>query len=146
MREAATARGISRNAAGITLCSSVGAWIGAGRATGVDQQLRAIPGAERRKRFLARLDDPDKNWKFSVKDARERKLWEEYQAAYEDMIQHTATEHAPWFVVPADHKWFTRAVVAAAVATALEDFDLKFPSVGPAKRKELKTARRALSA
>jgi PPK2 family polyphosphate:nucleotide phosphotransferase len=100
---------------------------------------------EQRKRFLARLDEPEKNWKFSVKDAEERKFWGKYQDAYEDMIRHTATPHAPWYVVPADNKWFTRVVVAAAVATALDDLELKFPTVSAAKKKELAKVRAALA-
>ena len=100
---------------------------------------------EQRRRFLARLDEPEKNWKFSVNDAKERSLWGKYQHAYEDMIRNTATKHAPWYVVPADHKWFTRVVVAAAIASALDDLDLKFPTVSAAKKKELAKARAALT-
>jgi PPK2 family polyphosphate:nucleotide phosphotransferase len=99
---------------------------------------------EQRRRFLRRLDEPEKNWKFSVKDARERIHWKEYQKAYEDMIRHTAADHAPWYVVPADHKWFTRVVVAAAIAVALDDLNLKFPKVGASQRKELQAAREVL--
>ena len=82
---------------------------------------------EQQKRLLARLDDPHKNWKVSVADAREREFWDDYLAAYEQMIRHTSREQAPWFVVPADNKWFTRLVVAAAVIDALEDMQLAFP-------------------
>ena len=99
---------------------------------------------EQRKRFLERLDDPDKNWKFSVGDAKERGFWGDYQQAYEDMIRATATKHAPWYVVPADNKWFTRVVVAAAIIDGLGSLDLKFPEVHEEKKKELAAARRAL--
>jgi PPK2 family polyphosphate:nucleotide phosphotransferase len=99
---------------------------------------------EQKKRFLERLDDPDKNWKFSVADARERTHWDEYMAAYEDMIRNTASDHAPWFVVPADSKWFTRAVVAAAIIEGLASLGLAYPRVGDAKRAELIEARAAL--
>jgi polyphosphate kinase 2 (PPK2 family) len=93
---------------------------------------------EQKKRFLERLDRPEKNWKFSAADLKERALWNEYQDAYEEMIRHTATDYAPWYVVPADHKWFTRMVVAAAVVDALEELDLKYPVVDAHKREELK--------
>jgi PPK2 family polyphosphate:nucleotide phosphotransferase len=99
---------------------------------------------EQKKRFLERLDNPDKNWKFSMADAKERGHWDEYQEAYEDMIRATATKDAPWYVVPADNKWFTRVVVAAAIIDALGSLDLKFPEVDDAKKKELAAARVAL--
>jgi PPK2 family polyphosphate:nucleotide phosphotransferase len=99
---------------------------------------------EQKKRFLDRLEKPDKNWKFSASDATERERWNEYMTAYEEMIQHTATPHAPWYVVPADKKWYTRLVVAAAVIHALDDLNLHYPVVDAAKRKELKSARVAL--
>jgi PPK2 family polyphosphate:nucleotide phosphotransferase len=99
---------------------------------------------EQKKRFLERLKDPDKNWKFSVSDALERQHWEKYMRAYEDMIRNTSTKHAPWFVVPADHKWFSRLVVAEAIIDAMEGLDLAYPKVDAAKRKELKEARAAL--
>ena len=99
---------------------------------------------EQKKRFLERLDDPGKNWKFSVSDALERKHWGEYMRAYEDMIRNTSTKRAPWYVVPADHKWFARLVVAEAVVDALECLDLSFPKIDAKKRKELKDARVAL--
>jgi len=101
---------------------------------------------EQKKRFLARLDNPEKNWKFSASDLKERAFWDDYQEAYEDMIRHTATEDAPWYVVPADNKWFTRVVVAAAVVSTLGSLDLAYPKVGPEKLKELAAARRALLA
>jgi PPK2 family polyphosphate:nucleotide phosphotransferase len=100
---------------------------------------------EQRKRFLARLDDSQKNWKFSAGDAAERNHWREYMDAYEDMIRHTATDVAPWYVVPADNKWFTRMVVAAAVIDALDSLDLRYPKVGEEKLKELAAARKSLS-
>jgi PPK2 family polyphosphate:nucleotide phosphotransferase len=101
---------------------------------------------EQKKRFLARLENPEKNWKFSASDLKEREYWDDYQDAYEDMIRHTATEDAPWYVVPADNKWFTRVVVAAAVVSTLGSLDLAYPKVGPEKLKELAAARRALLA
>jgi PPK2 family polyphosphate:nucleotide phosphotransferase len=97
-----------------------------------------------RQRFLSRLELPAKNWKFSIADAKERGHWKEYMDAYEDMIRHTSSEYAPWYVVPADHKWFTRLVVAAAIVDALEELHLAFPSIDRAKRKELAAVRRAL--
>ena len=101
---------------------------------------------EQKKRFLARLDNPEKNWKFSASDLKERTFWDDYQDAYEDMIRHTATEDAPWYVVPADNKWFTRVVVAAAVVSTMGSLDLAYPKVSPEKLKELAAARRALLA
>ena len=99
---------------------------------------------EQKKRFMSRLDEPSKNWKFSAADIAERERWSDYMAAYEEMIQHTATPHAPWYVVPADKKWYTRLVVSAAIIDALEDLNLRYPVVGAAQRKELKAARIAL--
>jgi len=99
---------------------------------------------EQKKRFLERLDNPDKNWKFSMADARERERWDDYMAAYEEMIRHTASTHAPWYVVPADDKWFTRLVVAAAIIEALDDMNLAYPKVDDEKRKELEAARSML--
>ena len=101
---------------------------------------------EQKKRFLERLDRPDKHWKFSGSDAAERQHWKAYMKAYEEMVRHTATPEAPWFVVPADNKWFTRVVVAAAVIDALASLDLHYPKVGKAKLKELAAARAALMA
>ena len=91
-----------------------------------------------RERFLERLERKEKNWKFSMADAKERNFWNDYQNAYEDMIQHTASDDAPWYVVPADHKWFTRLVVAGAIIDALEDLDLEYPKVDERKREELR--------
>ena len=99
---------------------------------------------EQKRRFLERLETPSKNWKFSAGDVREREHWREYMAAYEDMIRHTATPGAPWFVVPADHKWFTRLVVAAAIADTMKGLDLAFPAVDRHKKKELAAAEAAL--
>ena len=99
---------------------------------------------EQRRRFLARLDEPAKNWKFSLADVKERAHWKAYMRAYEDTIRNTSTDDAPWYVVPADHKWFTRLVVAAAVVDALEDMKLAYPKVDRAKRKELTAVRAAL--
>jgi len=99
---------------------------------------------EQKKRFLARIDDPAKNWKFSAADVKERSHWDEYMSAYEDMVQHTATSYAPWYVVPADHKWFTRLVVASAVIDALSSLKLAYPELGPEQQAALLQARQAL--
>ena len=101
---------------------------------------------EQKKRFLARIDNPDKNWKFSISDAKERSYWKDYMNAYEEMIQNTATKDAPWYVVPADNKWFTRLVVAAAVIDALDSLDLVYPKVGEKKLEELEEAKKVLLA
>ncbi len=101
---------------------------------------------EQRQRFLSRLHVADKNWKFSLADTKERNRWDDYQTAYEEAIQHTATPHAPWFVVPADHKWFTRLVVAGAVIDALEELELAYPKVDANKRAELKLVQAELEA
>ena len=101
---------------------------------------------EQKQRFLERLERPQKNWKFSASDVREREYWDDYMNAYEDMIVHTATKHAPWYVVPADNKWFTRVIVAAAIVETLQDLKLQYPKVDAAKRKELKAAEAALLA
>lgn len=100
---------------------------------------------EQKKRFLERIDNPEKNWKFSVSDAKERNYWDKYMEAYEDMICHTATKTAPWYVVPADNKWFTRVIVAAAVIDLLGSLDLRYPKVSEEKLKELAAAKEALS-
>ncbi len=101
---------------------------------------------EQRKRFLERLDEPEKNWKFSANDVRERKFWHDYMRAYEDMIRNTASKHAPWYVVPADDKWYTRLVVAAAIVETMEELNLGYPKVTAATRKELQLARAELEA
>ncbi len=99
---------------------------------------------EQKKRFLERLDRPEKNWKFSANDARERGFWKDYMRAYEDAIRETAHDCAPWYVVPADNKWFTRVIVAAAIIDTLAGLDLQYPQVSKAKRKELAEVRRTL--
>ncbi|MCU0724656.1 MAG: polyphosphate kinase 2 family protein [Planctomycetes bacterium] len=99
---------------------------------------------EQKKRFLERIELPEKNWKFSLADAKERQRWDDYQRAYEEMIRNTATPWAPWYVVPADHKWFSRIVVASAICEALEEMDLAYPNVGPEKICELGAARASL--
>ena len=100
---------------------------------------------EQKRRFLERLDQPEKNWKFSAADVREREFWDDYQQAYEDAIRNTASEHAPWYVVPADHKWFTRLVVAQVIVDVLKKMDLKYPKVSGAQKKELAEARQQLA-
>jgi PPK2 family polyphosphate:nucleotide phosphotransferase len=100
---------------------------------------------EQRKRFLERLDEPDKRWKFSMGDVEERKLWPKYMAAYEEAIRETSRKDAPWYVVPADNKWFTRMVVAAALVDAMEGLDLEYPKVEGRALKELDKARKALA-
>ena len=99
---------------------------------------------EQKKRFLERLEDPKKNWKFSMADVQERAFWKDYQEAYEEMIQHTATKHAPWYVIPADNKWFTRLGVASAIIESLDGLDLSFPEVDEEKKKELQAVRASL--
>jgi PPK2 family polyphosphate:nucleotide phosphotransferase len=96
---------------------------------------------EQKRRFLERIEDSAKNWKFSSNDAKERDFWDDYMEAYEDMIRHTATKEAPWYVIPADNKWFTRVVVAAAVIDAMNDLKLAYPKVDDEKLKELATAK-----
>src|SRR5215831_15761074 len=100
---------------------------------------------EQKKRFLKRLDTPEKNWKFSASDVHERQFWSDYQRAYQEAIRATASKHAPWFVVPADNKWFTRLVVAAAIVEAVEQLDLTYPKVDAAKKKGLAKVRAALA-
>jgi PPK2 family polyphosphate:nucleotide phosphotransferase len=99
---------------------------------------------EQKRRFLARLDQPEKNWKFSAADIHERKYWDAYQDAYEEMIANTAADCAPWYVVPADNKWYSRIVVSAVIIDALEELNLAYPKVDAAKRKELEGAKKAL--
>jgi PPK2 family polyphosphate:nucleotide phosphotransferase len=99
---------------------------------------------EQERRFLARLEEPEKNWKFSASDIREREFWNEYQHAYEDMIRCTSSKHAPWYVVPADHKWFTRLVVSAVIVHTLESLKLSYPKVDAEKRKEVEAAKKLL--
>jgi PPK2 family polyphosphate:nucleotide phosphotransferase len=100
---------------------------------------------EQKKRFMDRLEEPEKNWKFSASDVKEREFWSDYMHAFEEAIGATASKHAPWFVVPADNKWFTRLVVAAAIVEAMENLGLAYQKVDAAKKKELAAARAALS-
>ena len=104
-----------------------------------------VSRGEQKRRFLDRLDQPEKNWKFSAADVKERGHWNDYMNAYTEAIRATATKHAPWFVVPADNKWYTRLVVAAAVVDALERLDLDYPKLDAAERRELASARAALA-
>jgi len=99
---------------------------------------------EQRKRFMERLDDPEKNWKFSLRDVLEREHWDDYLRAYEEAIGATSTEWAPWYVVPADHKWFTRLVVAQIVVSTLQELDLQYPPADAARKQEIAKARKAL--
>jgi PPK2 family polyphosphate:nucleotide phosphotransferase len=99
---------------------------------------------EQKKRFMERLDRPEKNWKFSAADAGQREYWRAYMDSFEQMIRNTATDYAPWYVIPADNKWFTRLAVSDAIIDAMEDLDLKFPKIDDAKKKELASARRLL--
>jgi PPK2 family polyphosphate:nucleotide phosphotransferase len=103
-----------------------------------------VSNKEQKKRFLERIEEPEKNWKFSANDAKERQYWDDYMEAYEDMIKNTATKTAPWYVVPADNKWFTRVIVAAAVIEGLDSLDLKYPEVSDSKLKALAVAKKAL--
>jgi PPK2 family polyphosphate:nucleotide phosphotransferase len=103
-----------------------------------------VSRAEQKRRFLRRLDLRSKNWKFSTADAKEREHWRDYMHAYEQMIRHTSSDYAPWYVVPANHKWFTRMVVVSAVIDALEEMQLAFPKIGRDKRKELVAVRKTL--
>jgi len=100
---------------------------------------------EQKNRFMERLDKPKKNWKFSASDVQERRFWSDYMSAFEEAIRATASENAPWYVVPADNKWFTRLLVAAAIVTAVEELDLTFPKVDEKKKKELAAARAELA-
>jgi PPK2 family polyphosphate:nucleotide phosphotransferase len=103
-----------------------------------------ISKEEQRKRFLARLDESHKNWKFSPGDVKEREYWDDYQDAYEKMIRNTATEHAPWIVVPADNKWFSRLLVVASINDLLQSLDLEYPKLGADEQQEMKKARKLL--
>jgi PPK2 family polyphosphate:nucleotide phosphotransferase len=99
---------------------------------------------EQKRRFLERLETPDKNWKFSAADIKERQCWDDYMNAYEEMIAETSTRESPWYVVPADNKWYTRLVVAAAIVDTLKDLKLKYPTVDPDKRRQLAAAKAEL--
>jgi PPK2 family polyphosphate:nucleotide phosphotransferase len=103
-----------------------------------------VSKSEQRRRFLARIDEPSKNWKFSLADVAERERWDDYMDAYEKMIRRTSTPHAPWHVIPADNKWFTRLAVAATIVTAVEALDPKFPEFDDGRKAELEEARRRL--
>jgi PPK2 family polyphosphate:nucleotide phosphotransferase len=105
-----------------------------------------ISKEEQKKRFLERLEDSKKNWKFSMDDIKERKFWDDYQQAYEEMVQNTATKRAPWYVIPADNKWYARLVIASVIIEALNGLDLQFPDVDKQKKKELQEIREALLA
>jgi PPK2 family polyphosphate:nucleotide phosphotransferase len=105
-----------------------------------------ISKEEQRQRFLKRLEQPEKRWKFALADVDERQRWSDYMRAYEDMIRHTSAPHAPWIVVPADKKWYARCVVAAAIEEGLESLKLEFPRIDAGKRRELKRVREALEA
>ena len=101
---------------------------------------------EQKKRFLSRIDEPKKNWKFSPADYLERAHWDDYQHAFEDMLNHTSTEEAPWFVIPADNKWFARLAISEAICTVLDNLDLKYPTVDKARKEELLKIRAELEA
>jgi polyphosphate kinase 2 (PPK2 family) len=103
-----------------------------------------ISKEEQRKRFLDRLEEPSKNWKFSMADIAERALWPRYMAAYQDLVRHTSTALAPWYVVPADHKWFARVVIGSAIVSTLESLNLRFPRTDKASLEEFKQVREAL--
>jgi polyphosphate kinase 2 (PPK2 family) len=103
-----------------------------------------VSRGEQRRRFLARLDDPAKNWKFSIGDVDERLRWKKYMQAYEEAIRATSSKESPWYVIPADHKWFTRIAVAQVIIDTLESLDLHFPPIDARKRRELNLARRRL--
>jgi PPK2 family polyphosphate:nucleotide phosphotransferase len=103
-----------------------------------------ISKKEQKKRFLDRLNNPEKNWKFSASDTRERQCWDDYMDAYQEMIAATSSKHAPWYVVPADNKWYTRLVVAAAIVDALEELRLSYPKISAEQRKQLAAARKEL--
>ena len=105
-----------------------------------------ISPEEQKERLLARLDEPDKRWKFNPRDVEERALWPAYQAAYEEMLSRTSEAYAPWYIIPADHKWFSRLAVAAITVQAIDDLKLSFPKVSPDKKRELQEVRKALAA
>jgi PPK2 family polyphosphate:nucleotide phosphotransferase len=108
--------------------------------------LLNISREEQRRRFMKRLDRPDKNWKFSAADVRERQYWDDYQVAFSEMLSHTSTAWAPWYVVPADHKWFARICASAIIVNALIEIDPHYPKVGKDVRRELAAARKTLDA
>ena len=116
-----------------------------GQGTRILKFFLYVSREEQKKRFMERLDEPEKNWKFSASDVKERKFWSDYMHAFEEAIRATASKHAPWFVVPADNKWFTRLLVAAAIVDAVENLGLAYPKVDAAKAKEVAAVRAALS-
>jgi PPK2 family polyphosphate:nucleotide phosphotransferase len=118
----------------------------AGQGIRVVKLFLNVSKEEQRRRFLRRIDHPEKNWKFCASDVRERRYWDDYQRAYSAMLSHTSTEWAPWHVLPADHKWFTRLCAAAVIAQTLIDIDPRYPHPDPAGRPELEQARRELEA
>jgi PPK2 family polyphosphate:nucleotide phosphotransferase len=99
---------------------------------------------EQKRRFLERIDHPEKNWKFSVGDVKERALWKDYRRAYDDVFTHTSTDHAPWYIVPADNKWFMRVAVAEIINFRLKELDLQYPKVEKSRKKELLEAKKLL--
>ncbi|OKO84165.1 polyphosphate kinase 2 family protein [Bradyrhizobium sp. AS23.2] len=103
-----------------------------------------VSKGEQRERFLDRLETPSKQWKFSMDDIKERALWPRYQAVYQDIVRHTSTPHAPWYIVPADHKWFARVVIGSVINAALEKLDLRFPRADKASLEEFNEVRKAL--
>ena len=104
-----------------------------------------ISKEEQRKRLLARINTPDKQWKFSFRDPKERLYWDDYVECYEDTFNHTSTEHAPWYIIPADHKWFTRTAVADVIVETLKSMDLKYPVLSKAERKQLLEGKKLLT-
>jgi polyphosphate kinase 2 (PPK2 family) len=101
---------------------------------------------EQKRRFLERIERPEKNWKLSPNDVKEREYWDDYQAAYEDAINHTSTQHSPWYVIPSDHKWFARIAIADVIASTLKRLKLKYPQVSDAQRQSLVEAKASLLA
>jgi polyphosphate kinase 2 (PPK2 family) len=101
---------------------------------------------EQRRRLLARIEMPEKNWKFSLSDVKERSYWDDYMNAYEDALNHTSTEWAPWYIVPANHKWFTRTVVADVIVAKLKSLKLSYPQLSAADRRRLLKAKKLLEA
>jgi polyphosphate kinase 2 (PPK2 family) len=99
-----------------------------------------------RKRFLERIDSPEKNWKFSASDLQERRFWDDYMNAYEEVFNHTSTEFAPWYIVPADRKWFTRLIVADIICQKLQELNLQYPKISEEYKRKLSEAKRALEA
>jgi polyphosphate kinase 2 (PPK2 family) len=104
-----------------------------------------LSNKEQKKRFLARIDEPKKNWKFSIADYEERARWDDYQQAFEDMLNHTSTDHAPWFVIPSDNKWFARLAISEAICAVMGRLGLKFPVVSDERRAELLKIRESLA-